>query len=100
MQVWLNFFGGMFGPFEICQFKTNCSGLQIDWGSPSRVQLFTECVLLYIKTFCCFAHIFVDSACKQLTTVSSQARNLFRPNRLLDILTNNGCVNNFISFFK
>ena len=40
------------GPFEIRQFKTNCSVLKIDWGSPHMVQLFTECVLChYILLF-------------------------------------------------
>ena len=34
-----------FGPFEIRQCETNCSGLKIDWGFPHEVQLFTECVL-------------------------------------------------------
>ena len=28
--------------FEIRQFKTNCSGKKIDWGSHHGVQLFTE----------------------------------------------------------
>ena len=46
-----------FGPVEIRQFKNNCSGLKIDWGSPPRVQLFTECVLrhyilLFYTRFC------------------------------------------------
>ena len=36
---------------EMWQFKNNCSGLKIDWGSPP-VQLFTECVLChYILLF-------------------------------------------------
>ena len=45
---------------------------------------------------------FVDSACKQLTTASvasSQARNLLRPNKLSDDITDD-FVNNFISFFE
>ena len=37
--------------FEICQFKTNCSGLKTDWGSPYGVQIFTECVLRHSR-FC------------------------------------------------
>ena len=60
-----------FGPFEIPQFKTNCSVLKIDWDLP------TWCSYLwntyYIITFGCLTHIFVDLACKQLTVASSQA---------------------------
>ena len=56
-----------------------------DWGSPKGVQLFT--------------HVFVDSACKQLTMALSQARNLLRPNNLSGDLTG-GCVNKFMSFFE
>ena len=48
----------------------------------------------YVITFCCFTHIFVDSACKQLTMASSQARNLPRPNNLSSDLTDD-YVNNF-----
>ena len=59
--------------------------------------LFTECVT--VITFCCFTHVSDDSACKQLTLESSQARNLLRPNNLSGDLTD-GCVNNFIAFFQ
>ena len=46
-----------FGYFEKRHFKTNCSGLKIDWGSPNRVELFTECalchyILLFYTHFC------------------------------------------------
>ena len=43
-------------------------------------------------------HTFLDSICKQLTMVSSKARNLLRPNNLSGDLTDD-FVNNFISFF-
>ena len=43
-------------------------------------------------------HVFVDSACKQLTMALSQARNLLRRNTLSGDLTDD-FVNNFISFF-
>ena len=40
-----------FGPVEMRQFKNNCSGLKIDWGSPPGAA-FTECVLRhYILLF-------------------------------------------------
>ena len=32
----------------------------------------------YVITFCCFTHVFVDSAYKQLTMALSQALNLLR----------------------
>ena len=38
-------------PFEIRQFKTNCSVLKIGWGSLHAMYLFTECVLHYILLF-------------------------------------------------
>ena len=50
-----------FGHVEMRQFKNNCSGPKIDWGSlsppPYRLQLFTECVLrhyilLFYTSFC------------------------------------------------
>ena len=86
-----------FGPFEIRQFKTNSSVLKIDWDLP------TECSYLrnayYVITYCCFTHIFVDSACKQLTMASSQAPNLLRPNNSLGDLTDDG-VNNFMCLFE
>ena len=56
-----------------------------DWVSPNGMQLFT--------------HIFIDSACKQLTMASSQARNMLRPNNLSGDLTG-GCVNKFMSLFE
>ena len=69
-----------FGPFEIRQFKTNCSGLKTDLDLP------TGCIYLwnayYVIAFCFFTHVFVDSACKQLTMALSEARNLLRPNNL------------------
>ena len=51
----------------------------------------------HVITFCCFTHVFVDSACKQLTMASSQAPNLLRRNNLSGDLTDD-CVNNFMSF--
>ena len=47
----------------------------------------------YVITFCCFTHVFVDSARKQLTTELSQAHNLLRPNNLPGDLTDD-LVNN------
>ena len=75
-------------------FVFAASHFGIEWGSPARVQLFTECGLRHYIV--CFAHVFVDSACKQLTMASSQARNFLRPNNLSGDLAD-GCVNNFIS---
>ena len=60
--------------FEMRQFKTNCSGLKTGWESPKGMQQFTECVLRHYILF--FYTRFVDSACKQLTMASSQARIL------------------------
>ena len=51
-----------------------------------------------VITFCCFTHVFVDSACKQLRMASSQARNLLRPNNLSGGLIDS-CVNHFVSVF-
>ena len=69
----------------------------------ASLRLPTRCKYLrnayYVITFCCFIHVFVDSACKQLTMALSQARNLFRPNNWLGDLTG-GYVNNFICFFE
>ena len=44
-------------------------------------------------------HVFVDSAFKQLTMASSQARNLLRPNNLSGNLTDD-FVNDLIFFFE
>ena len=62
------------------------------------MQLFAECVPRHCITFC-FTHVFVDSACKQLTMALSQARNLLRHNNLSSGLTD-GCVDNFVSFLN
>ena len=83
-----------FGPFELRQFKSNCSGLKTDWGSPSAAAIYGMRI-----TFCCFTQVSVDSAYKQLTMALSQARNLLRRNNLLGDLTDD-CVNNFMSFFE
>ena len=83
-----------FGPLEIWHFKKNCSGIKIAWGSPHWCSY-----LRNVYTFCCFTHILVDSAYKQLTIALSQARNLFRPNNLSGDLTHD-FVNNFVSFKK
>ena len=85
-----------FGPLEIWQFKNNCSGIKIAWGSPHGCSYLRN--VYYVITFCCFTHVLVDSAYKQLTMALSQARNLLRPNNLSSDLTHD-YVNNFISFF-
>ena len=74
-----------FGPVEMRQFKNNCSGLKIGWGSPPRVSYLRNAY--YVITFCCFTHVFADPAYKQLTMALSQARNLLRPNNLSGDLT-------------
>ena len=51
-----------FGLVEMRQFKNNCSGLKIDWGSPPRCSYLRN--VYYVITFCCFTQIFVDSAYK------------------------------------
>ena len=58
-------------PFEIRQFKTNCDGLKIDWGSPHGCNYLWNAY--YVITFCCFTQVFLDSAYKQLTMALSQA---------------------------
>ena len=85
------------GLFGIHQVKTNYGGLKTDWGFPHGCSYLQYAY--YVITFCCFTHIFADSACKQLTMALSQAPNLLRPNNLLGGLTD-GCVNNFVSFFE
>ena len=80
-----------FGPVEMRQFKNNCSGLKIDWGSPPGCSYLRNAY--YVITFCCFTQIFVDSTCKQLTMALSQARNLFRRNNLSGDFSDY-CVNN------
>ena len=59
------------------------------------------CTAYYVITFCCFTHVFVDSAAyKQLTMALSEARNLLRSNNLSGDL-NDDFVNDFIlSFFE
>ena len=86
-----------FGPFEMWQFKNNCSGLKIDWGSPPGCSYLWNAY--YVIIFCCFTEVFVDSAYKQLTMALSQAHHLLRHNNLSGDLTND-CVNHFISFFE
>ena len=87
-----------FGPFEIQQFKHNCSGIKIDWGSTHVCSYLQNAY--YVTTFCCFTHTFVDSAaCKQLTVALSQAHNLLRPNNLSGDLIDD-FVNNFIYLFE
>ena len=86
-----------FGPVEVQQFKNNCSGLKIDWGSPPECSYLRNAY--YAITFCCFTQVFVDSAYNQLTIALSQARNLLRRNNLSGDLTNE-CVNNFMSFYE
>ena len=51
----------------------------------------------YYVITCCITHVFVHSACKQLTMPSSEAHNLLRPNNLSGDLCDD-FVNNFISF--
>ena len=87
-----------FGPFEIQQFKHNCSGIKIDWGSTHVCSYLQNAY--YVTIFCCFTHTFVDSAaCKQLTVALSQAHNLLRPNNLSGDLIDD-FVNNFIYLFE
>ena len=80
-----------FGPFEIRQFKTNCSVLINRLGiSPRGAANYGMCI----------TYVFVDSACKQLTMVSSQVpNNMLGPNKSSDDLTD-GCVHNFMSLFE
>ena len=80
-----------FGPFKIRQFKTNCSGLKLDWGSTHRV--LTEWVLRHYILL----YIFVDMACKQLTMAASQACNLLRPDNLSGDLTDDFVNNLYLS---
>ena len=85
-----------FGPFELRQFKNNCSGLKIGAIFP-RLQLFTECVLrhyilLFYTSFCRLKY-------KQLRMALSQARNLLRRNNLSGDLTDD-CMNNCMCFFE
>ena len=93
--------------FEIRQFKTNCSGKKIDWdltmgcsylrNEPKH--MFTLCKVSIRRHYILLFYTrFVDSACKQLTMASSQARNLLRPSNLSCDLTDD-FVNNCISFF-
>ena len=86
-----------FGPVEMRQFKNNCSGLKIDWGSPLGAAIYG----MHITSlqFCCLTQVFVDSAYKQLTMALSHVRNLLRHNNLSGNLTDD-CVNNFMSFFE
>ena len=86
-----------FGPFESRQFKNNCSGPKIDWGSLRGCSYLRNAY--YVIIFCCFTQVFVDSAYKQLTMALSQARNLLRRNIWSGDLTDE-CVNNFMSFFE
>ena len=70
-----------FSPFEIWQFRNNCSDIRIDLGSPHRCSYLQN--MYYIITFCCFAHVLVGLAYKQLTMTFSQACNLLRPSVLI-----------------
>ena len=70
-----------FSPFEFASFNTKCDDLKIYWGSPQECSYLRNAY--YVIIFCCFAHAFVDSACKQLTMALSQARILLRPNSSL-----------------
>ena len=54
------------------------------------------CSAYYVITFCCFTHVFVDSAAyKQLAMKLSQARNLLRRNNLSGNLIDD-FVNDFV----
>ena len=59
-----------FGPVEMRQFKNNCSGLKIDWGSPHGVHLFTECVLRHYSLLFYTRFYRLGLACKQLAMAS------------------------------
>ena len=60
----------------LLKFMTNCSGLKIDWGSPSVVQLPTECILFHYILLFYTAKKTPSPACKQLTMMSSQATDI------------------------
>ena len=34
-----------FGPFEMRQFKNNCSGLKTDWGLPPAAAIYGMCIM-------------------------------------------------------
>ena len=85
------------GPVEIQQFKNNCSGLKIDWGSPPVAAIYG--MRITSLHFVVLHKFFVDSAYKQLTMALSQARNLLRRNNLSGDLSDD-CVNNFMSFYE
>ena len=85
MQIWVKekeiSITFCFGPFEIWQLRNNCSGIKTDWGYHFGCSYLRNAY--YVITFCCFTHVLVDSAYKQLTMVLSQARNLLRPKKNL-----------------
>ena len=84
-----------FGPVEMRQFKINCSGIKIDWGSSPGFSYLRN--VYYVITFSCFTQVY--SAYKRLTMALSHARRLLRCNNWSGDLTDD-CVNNFMSFFK
>ena len=76
-------------------FEINNSGIKTDWGSPYICSYLRN--VYYVITFCCFTHVFVDSAAyKQLTMKLSQARNLLRRNNLSGNLKVDDFVNDFV----
>ena len=79
------------------QFKNNCSGLKIDWGSPPGCSYLRNayCVI----TFRFFTQVFCRLGLKQLTMALSQARDLLRRNNLSGDLSDDS-VNNVTSFFE
>ena len=83
-----------FGPVEMRQFKNDCSGLKIDWGSSGCSYLRNA---YYVFTFCSLTQVFVDSAYKRLTMALSQARNLLRCNHLSGDLSYFGSLAIFFS---
>ena len=72
--------------------------LKIDWDSKNRLGFPVGCSYLqteyYVITFCCFAHVFVDSACIN----NCQWRRLRPSDSLGDLIE--ACVNNFTSLFE
>ena len=54
----------------------------------------------YVIIFCCFTHVFVDSACQQLSMASSHAPNLLRPNNMSGDITDDFVIILYFSLNK
>ena len=86
-----------FGTFEIRQFKTNCSGLKTNWGSPTTCSYLQNAY--YVITFCCFTHVFCRLGL-QLTMPLYQACNLLWPNNFSGNLTDDLGIISYLSLNK